>query len=644
VFGALLPYAAAGRPWIACVVPLAFAQLLLLLTRELPLREPLLLCWVLAIGSAAFASHRLRRTLVANVVMRRRAELVAREREVVASELTRSREQFRLALDAIDAGISDTNLLTGERFFSNRYAEMLGYASREEFARTYRFSVAVHPEDRDRVLEARRIHLERGIPFREEMRMRRRDGSYLWVQVRGESVRGSDGRATRFVASLVDVSAKREAELRIADSERRYRALVEASPSLIWICDPAGLLTFVSDRACRNLYGYEPGEVLGCHVMDFDAALRGVARRAMLRRIAMLRRGEPLFDVEVTQRTRTGSSLVVLVSALPVFAPDGKLQSVFGVCSDVTALKRREHEVSVALRNQEALFDAAGEGIVFLRGGRVETVNRALLRMLGVPREALLGRSLPDVFLADVDWGQFERATMEAAQRGEGAYQEVLVRTEGGRSAWCQFSGRGVSDRTMILVVTDVTVLKRREELAWHQANHDELTGLPNRRSLIDHARWLLSVAARHERRAAIMVVDLDGFKAINDVLGHAHGDALLRRVALRMSSVVREYDVVARTGGDEFVVVLPDVDSPDVAHVVAGKLLAAIAEDVEDERRRVNVSASIGIAVAPDDGRDFETLLARADEAMYAAKARGKNQYVVAADTRLPPPPRAAA
>jgi diguanylate cyclase (GGDEF)-like protein/PAS domain S-box-containing protein len=442
-------------------------------------------------------------------------------------------------------------------------------------------------------------------------------------------VRGVDGRPTRFVASLVDIGAKRAAELRIADSERRYRALVETSPSLIWTCDSSARITFVSDRACRNLYGLEPGEVLGRHVAEFSAP--GFGRRQFLRRFAPLLRGRPVFDVEAIQQTRGRAQVVVLVSAVPIAGPDGALQSVFGVCSDITSLKRRESELSVALRNQQALFDAAGEGIVFLRGGVVERVNRALVRMLGVTREALLGRPLVEALVMRIDWSAFERATFDAALRGDGVHQDVMVQTQSGRAAWCQLAARAVGDGAMILVVTDVTALKQREELAWHQANHDELTGLPNRRSLIDHARRLLSVATRQNLRAALLVIDLDGFKQFNDQFGHAYGDALLRRVALRMASVVREYDVVARTGGDEFVVMLPYIESAEVAALVAEKLVGAIAADNLDAARSRAVTASIGIALAPEDGHDFDTLMARADAAMYAAKASGKNQWAMA-------------
>jgi diguanylate cyclase (GGDEF)-like protein len=179
-----------------------------------------------------------------------------------------------------------------------------------------------------------------------------------------------------------------------------------------------------------------------------------------------------------------------------------------------------------------------------------------------------------------------------------------------------------------ILVLTDVTLLKRREELAWHQANHDELTGLPNRRLLVEHARRLLSVAMRQRRQAALLVLDLDGFKEVNDVFGHAYGDALLRRVALRLASVLREYDIVARTGGDEFVVLLPEIDDAAVAVRVAEKLVVAAREDLEAAGRSLRIHASVGVALFPADGNDFEMLLARADAAMYAAKASGKNRF----------------
>lgn len=404
------------------------------------------------------------------------------------------------------------------------------------------------------------------------------------MQARGESVRDAAGRATRFVMSIVDITERREAELRLAASERRYRALVEASPSLIWTCDAAGRLTFVSARASRELYGYEPREMIGRHVVEFNAPEFG--RREFMRRFAPVLRGRAVFDAEAIHRSRTGERVYVVVSALPVRDESGRIEAVFGICSDITALKLRERELNAALRNQQVIFEAAGEGIAFVRDDRIESANGALAKMLGVTRDRLVGRAVAEFLAHPEQWQTVRRACLEAAARGEAAIHEAMLRppTATGHSAWCQVTARQIGDDpgATILVLTDVTLLKRREELAWHQANHDELTGLPNRRLLVEHARRLLSVALRQRRQAALLVLDLDGFKEVNDVFGHAHGDALLRRVALRLASVLREYDVVARTGGDEFVVLLPEIDEAAVAVRVAEKLVGAAREDLE--------------------------------------------------------------
>lgn len=635
LIGTVLSFGPVRCAWFGQTVPLALGQALVLIVQPPALRDVVGLAWLLTVALSAVAAYWWRRVLVENLALREQADAAAHAQERDALELHRSREQLRLALDAIDAGVADTNLFTGERFFSARYAELLGYRDRAAFLHAHRFSAALHPDDRARVLHARRRHLEEGAPFREEFRLRTAAHDYVWVQARGESVRDAAGRATRFVMSIVDITERREAELRLAASERRYRALVEASPSLIWTCDAAGRLTFVSARACRELYGYEPREMIGRHVAEFNAPEFG--RREFVRRFAPALRGRAVFDAEAIHLSRAGERVYVVVSALPVRDDSGRIEAVYGICSDITALKRRERELNAALRNQQLIFEAAGEGIAFVRDDRIESANGALAKMLGVTRERLVGRVVGEFLARPEEWDAVRRATLEAAARGEAAIHEAMLRAPAGtgRSAWCQLTARQIGDDrgATILVLTDITLLKRREELAWHQANHDELTGLPNRRLLVEHARRLLSVAMRQRRQAAVLVLDLDGFKEVNDVFGHAYGDALLRRVALRLASVLREYDVAARTGGDEFVVLLPEIEEAAVALRVAEKLVVAAREDLEAAGRSLRIHASVGVALFPDDGNDFEGLLARADAAMYAAKAAGKNRFRFASE-----------
>ena len=632
LLGTLLAFAPAGMPWIAFAIPLGFAQLIFMLSRELPLQEITLVSWALTLTGAATAFVLLRRALMNNVAMRTRANSSVRAQEQANAELNRNREQLRLALDAIDAGVADTNVLTGERSFSTRYIEILGYSDRESFMKSYKFTESLHPDDRNRVRLARRRHIDHGAALREECRMQRADGSYVWVVLRGESVRGTSGRTTRLVFSIVDDSERRIAQQRLLESERRYRALVEASPALIWICDRYARLTFVSDRACRDLYGYEPREMLGRYVWEFSAP--EFTRREFLRRFSPVMHGRPVFDMEAVQRTKRAEPLYVNISALPMLNAAGEIESVTGICSDITGLKQRERELNIALRNQEAVFDAAGEGIAFVRRGRIEGPNGALARMLGISRNELIGQPVAEILANRGDWDTIEHATSAAGVKGDAAIHEVMLRAQDGRTIWCQLTSRQTGEaNSRILVLTDISALKKREEVAWHHANHDELTGLPNRRLLVEHARRLLSVALRQRRMAAVLVLDLDGFKEFNDLFGHAYGDALLRRVAQRLSNVLRDYDVVARTGGDEFVALLPEIDEPSIAVVVAEKLIAAASENVEVPGRTVSMHASVGIALFPANGHDFDSLLSSADNAMYAAKAAGKNRYQFASE-----------
>ena len=631
----LLPFGSLPRTWFAGVLPLAAGQMFVLLTVSMPHVDLVLLLWVAVLGLAAYVCAKLHFGVTESTRLQIDSNDAARTQNQVLHDLNDSREQLRLALEAIDAGVSDTNVVTGERFFSVRYTEILGFTDRAAFVREYRFSDSLHPDDREQVLAARRAHLEKGAPFNREFRVRNAQGDFIWVQARGESLRDNRGRAVRFVMSIVDVTKRREAEARLIASERSYRALVDATPSLIWTCDRAGKLTLVSGRACHAIYGYEPREVLGQHVTAFNAP--EFTLRMFLRRFLPVFRGRAVYDVEVVHQTRDGEVRYVNVSAVPNLDAAGELESVLGVCTDMTAQKRRERDLGVALRNQQVIFDTAGEGIALVRAGRIENANGALAQMLSVSRSWLVGRPVAELLAEPSEWDRVLESTRAAALRGESANHEVQLRAAeaGARGVWTQLTASlgGLQDESdaMILVLTDITPLKQREELAWHQANHDELTGLPNRRLLVENARRLLSVAMRRDRAAALMVLDLDGFKEINDAFGHAYGDAMLRRVSMRMSMALREYDLIARTGGDEFVIVLPEIDDLDSARAVAEKLITAAGEDIGSGERLTHVGASIGIAIFPSDGQDFDALLRCADAAMYRAKQAGKNRYVLA-------------
>ncbi len=241
----MLPYAPAGLPWLAFASPLGFAQLVHLMTRESQHQDLMLLAWGVTMVGVALLAQWLKTRARQRPVEAHRANQSARVHEHANVELNRSREQLRLALDAIDAGVADTNLISNERFVSSRYSQILGYADRDTCLREHRLSDAsASGRTRARDCCAQAPHDE-GV---------RRCGKSVACNASTAPTSGSrcaanryvarDGRATRLVVSIVDDTERRLADQRLADSERRYRALVEASPSLIWICDRARTTEF----------------------------------------------------------------------------------------------------------------------------------------------------------------------------------------------------------------------------------------------------------------------------------------------------------------------------------------------------------------------------------------------------------------
>ena len=206
-------------------------------------------------------------------------------------------------------------------------------------------------------------------------------------------------------------------------------------------------------------------------------------------------------------------------------------------------------------------------------------------------------------------------------------------------AAWCQVTARSIAPGEFVLVIADIDTLKQREASALHEAQHDDLTGLPNRRLLAERAAAALATSELRRVSCAVLAIDLDGFKDINDRCGHEIGDLMLREIAVRLTRVMRPQDTVARRGGDEFAVLVPDVGSMLEVEKIAERLLTAVAQPaaLPGAPHDVRVSASIGIALAPEQGRDLERLLQLADLAMYDAKLKGKNRFAFAQDAGVP-------
>jgi diguanylate cyclase (GGDEF)-like protein/PAS domain S-box-containing protein len=435
---------------------------------------------------------------------------------------------------------------------------------------------------------------------------------------------------------------------RLRRSKAQYRALVEASTSLIWACDAQFRFTFVSRRAAREIYGYEPEELLGESLARlFASAADQTGARQTL---AKLRLGQTLRNEEMVHAAKNGSKLVVSVSAVPMKSSEGAFGGAIGMNADLTVLKLRERRLTEALRIERTVLDSAGQALAVVKDGLVARCNDAFLNLLQAD-PALLARSpLADYFATVDEWTAITNAADAARVQDRAATREIQIRrgsrAAGHNTAWCQLTARAIAQGEYVVVLADIDHIRQREEEALHDANHDELTGLPNRRLLATRAASAFAATALRNARCALFAIDLDGFKEINDRYGHDIGDRVLREIAARLARAMRPQDTVARRGGDEFAILVPDAGHPVDVERIAHRLLAAIAQPIEVAQATVSASASVGIALAPDHGIDLERLLQLADLAMYEAKLRGKNRYAIAAQSggRLTPAPRAAA
>jgi len=283
----------------------------------------------------------------------------------------------------------------------------------------------------------------------------------------------------------------------------------------------------------------------------------------------------------------------------------------------------------------QQLIEAVPQPIFFKDAeGRYLGVNRAWERFFGISREKFVGKSVFELYPDEPDLAQRHHAKDAElfASPGSQSYEAAIRDAQGKvRNTIYNKATFNRSDGTvagLIGTITDITEQRRVEEQVRHMAHHDALTQLPNRLLLQDRIGQAIARARRNDEVLALLFIDLDRFKMINDSLGHAVGDRLLQEVAARLRGCTRAADTVARIGGDEFVVLLGDLDRPETARHVAQKVLKSLSEPLVLDGHNLQVTPSIGISAYPRDGEDVDTLMRNADSAMYHAKHVGRNNF----------------
>lgn len=477
---------------------------------------------------------------------------------------------------------------------------------------------AVHPEDLGATTKAWSAALASGRTLDTEYRLRMANGDYRWVRAWAAPRRGEAGDILLWYGALEDIHDRKLAEAALVASSREFRDMANAAPAMIWTTDASGAATFVSDLWCETT-GQHDGEPLG---HGWREVVHPDDRAKIESAYDQASAAGGRYQAEYRLRAHCGDWIWVMDVGHPRYGPSGEFLGYVGSMLDIT--ERRQ-----AAERLDQILESTTDCVVLIdRDYRLTYANGNARRKLK-DRPLTTGRRLRDVFPEEVEGifaQQFARAfeqqapvTFEAPLTGLADWFEVhAFPTQDGLSLFF----RDVSARRS----AEQERLQAQEKMI-HMARHDALTELPNRTLFRERLERILA-NNRSPNQTAILYVDLDGFKEVNDTAGHGAGDALLRLVAQRLQRGLRAADTVARLGGDEFAIIQTEVRHGADAADLAARIVQDLAEPFEIDGRFVAIGASVGIALAPADASDPDELLRAADTALYRAKADGKGAF----------------
>jgi diguanylate cyclase (GGDEF)-like protein/PAS domain S-box-containing protein len=605
--------------------------------------------------------------LAANTNLERRVELRTTELAERNAAIELAERKYRSIFESATEGIFQSTL-QGQCLAANpAMLQLMGFESETQAVEQLTDVTALlytRAEDRQAFL-TRLTEFGRIDQF--ETQLLRKDRTRVWVSLSAQLVRDEQGNPSHiqgFASDITHTKLQRQLQLKSEAQANKLALVASRTHNPILITDPEGRLewaneafTALTEYSLSDLIGQKPGNLL--QGADTDPATVDVMRDS-------IRRGKS-FQVEIINYSRTGRRYWLRVDAEPVRGPSGQIEHFIATEEDITQRKladwleqdRRQFLEMIARdeplsQTLQAICKAAERqwenvrGMVVLNeGSRREIAAAPKLSagfVLGI--DSILNESTPNpsallgdqpVFVSDITADRRLAALhAPAAEEGIQACNSIPILAGTGKPlgylvlfhdkclAFDDNSLRAVQSLASLcgLAIEHHQLIARLE----YDAVHDPLTGLPNRAQLDAQLPKWISNAARHDRLMSLMMIDLDGFKTVNDTLGHHVGDVLLRQVAGRLTGAIRESDVLVRTGGDEFTLAATEIATPADAMLVAERLVESLTEPFVIDGRELFVSASVGTAIYPLNGMDAAGLQRCAESAMYAAKADGRN------------------
>ncbi|MGO1296867.1 MAG: EAL domain-containing protein [Vibrio sp.] len=547
------------------------------------------------------------------------------EKWYAENNLRASEQHFRQVIEALPQLIIELSAL-GECHFVN--SQFLAYTGAQSFTTgSISWLNFIVPDDRPLLSDYWEHHDHAGEPLSVECRVLSYDGNSRWFNVLFVPVHDEYGTVLKWFGCFNDIEELKREQLSLERSQNRISHIINTMPEAILVVDHHGIIRIVNKRI-EEIFGYEAHEVEGQTIeMLLPERYRNghVAHRlgyVQKPETLMLGVGRDLYALH-----KDGWEFPVELGLAPL-EEDGQVYTVASV-ANITQRKDADVELNLAAK----VFSSTMDGIFILDVNRcIIKVNAAAQQIFGYHEDELLAKPL-DSLRSDYHGQYFYEKIWRTAQMSGGWQGEVWQCDKHGNSIpmWLSlttlFGVHGEIER-YIATMYDISNQVKAQENIYHLAHYDTLTHLPNRTLFIEKFEECIQAPVEQDITMALLFVDLDNFKQVNDTLGHTVGDILLCHAAERMSNVIREQDIVSRHSGDEFAILLSDLKDCSVIGDIAHRLCQTLSQPYDLGRGDFFISASIGVARYPNDGNDINTLLRHADLAMYRAKDLGRNQY----------------
>jgi diguanylate cyclase (GGDEF)-like protein/PAS domain S-box-containing protein len=513
------------------------------------------------------------------------------------------------------------------RYWNNTCAQLFGVAARDAVGKPLASLVAHPHRDAEFAAVLDTIWRTGKAPPPADWLVRCANGAERWVYASHFPV-VRDGLTQQVLCMEIDVTGRKIDEQALVRAGANFRQLFERSTDAIVLVRGRDIID-VNPAALRLFRCAGKGEMVGRSLLDFSPPAQPSGEASMLRDadIAAQAYNDGNQRYEWQYHTAGGEPFWAEVVLTSVAIDHEHL--AYAVIRDISQRKSTERTLTMAAQ----VFENCRDAILILDDAcRVVAVNQAFTDITGFAPLEVIGQEVPSLRAGLHEPAFYQQIWDYVAvhDHWEGEVFSVRRSAEVYPVRVALTAIRDGADRisNYMAILSDITGRRQVEEHTRHLAEHDFLTDLPNRVLFLDRLHQALATARRQQTKAAVMFLDLDRFKAINDTLGHQAGDVVLKEVAARLVRCVRGVDTVSRQGGDEFVVILADIRGADQAAHVAGSVMQAVSQPMRVGRHEVTLSVSIGISICPGDGDDVDTLLRHADIAMYHAKQNGRNAF----------------